>query len=224
MRKKVAERLLRLREARPYLRPIPHEQRKQIYLPDFVITLIRTPFLPPRYASFWVPLTFNKLDIKDYLKQAYGVDVLKVRSYVEQQRITREKPCGKEGYGKWRRPMARKKMTVEMTEPFVWPEEPEDYKPWEKDRYFEAKKLQEDASESIAPDAKNKPMPQKRRDTIAEQAKRLLEGKEEWQPTWKALGLNYDRPVLGTGVNGAKMAPAEILKGENNTGPVAERK
>ncbi|OAX85565.1 hypothetical protein ACJ72_00059 [Emergomyces africanus] len=215
MRKKVAEKLLRLREARPYLRPIARDQRKQIYLPDFVLTLIRTPFLPPRYASFWVPLTFNKLDIKDYLKQAYGVDVLKVRSYVEQQKITREKPCGKDGYGKWRRPMARKKMTVEMTEPFVWPEEPADYKPWEKDRYFEAKKYQETASETLAPDAKNKPLPEKKREAIAEQAKRLLEGKEAWQPTWKALGLNYDRPVLGGSVNGPKTSPVEILKEEN---------
>lgn len=98
--------------------------------PDFTLTLIRTPFLPPRYASFWVPLNFNKLDMKDYLKRVYNVDVLKVRSYIEQQKITREKPRGRDGFGPWRRPMSRKKMTVEMTEPFVWPEEPTDTKPY----------------------------------------------------------------------------------------------
>ena len=95
--------------------------------PDFTITFIRTPFLPPRYASFWVPLNFNKLDIKDYLKRLYGVDVLKVRSYVEQQKVTREQPRGRDGYGPLRRPMSRKKMTVELKDPFVWPEEPADF-------------------------------------------------------------------------------------------------
>ena len=97
------------------------------YSPDFTVTLIRTPFLPPNYASFWVPLNFNKLDIKDYLKRAYNVDVLKVRSYVEQQNVTREMPRGRQGYGALRRPMSKKRMTVEMTEPFVWPEPPTDH-------------------------------------------------------------------------------------------------
>ncbi|EEH49483.1 mitochondrial 54S ribosomal protein YmL41 [Paracoccidioides brasiliensis Pb18] len=221
MRKKVAETTLKLREARPFIFPIPLDQRKQIYLPDFVITLIRTPFLPPRYASFWVPLTFNKLDIKDYLKRVYGVDVVKVRSYVEQQKITRERPCGKEGYGKWRRPMAKKKMTVEMTEPFIWPEEPKDYKPWEKERFFETKEYQRDISEKMEPDAKNK-APERKWKTVSEQAKRLLDGKEKWEPTWKALGLNYERPVIGGEVKGAKAMPAEILKGVNHKGLAEE--
>ena len=87
---------------------------------------MRTPFLPPRYASFYVPLSFNKLDIRDYLQRAYGVGVISVRSFVEQQKVTRLRPAGKFGYGKLRRPMAKKKMTVEMKEPFVWPEAPTD--------------------------------------------------------------------------------------------------
>lgn len=53
-----------------------------------------------------------------------------MRSYVEQQKVTREKPRGWEGYGALRRPMSRKRMTVEMEEPFVWPEEPEDFSPY----------------------------------------------------------------------------------------------
>lgn len=73
-----------------------------------------------------MPLNFNKLDIRDYLQRLYGVDVLSVRSYVEQQKVTRLKPQGKFGYGKWRRPMSKKKMTVEMKQPFVWPETPKD--------------------------------------------------------------------------------------------------
>lgn len=38
--------------------------------------------------------------------------------------------------------------------------------------------------------------PTNKRDLLAEQAKRILDGKEEWKPTWKALGLNYDRPLV----------------------------
>lgn len=100
------------------------------YRPDFTVTLIRTPFLPPRYASFYVPLHFNKLDIRDYLQRAYGVKVLSVRSFVEQQKVTRMRKDGKHGYGRLRRPQAKKKMTVEMTEPFVWPEPPKDMAPY----------------------------------------------------------------------------------------------
>lgn len=93
--------------------------------PNFTIALIRTPFLPPRFASFYVPLNFNKLDLRDYLQRVYGVGVLSVRSTVEQQKVTRELPNGRYGYGKWRRPRSKKRMTVELKEPFVWPEVPE---------------------------------------------------------------------------------------------------
>jgi large subunit ribosomal protein L23 len=94
--------------------------------PEFVITLIRTPFLPPRYASFYVPLNFNKLDMRDYMQRVYNVEVLHVRSYVEQQKVTRDRQDGAPGYGPLRRPKSKKRMTIEMAEPFVWPEVPKD--------------------------------------------------------------------------------------------------
>jgi large subunit ribosomal protein L23 len=77
-----------------------------------------------------VPLNFNKLDMKDYLKRVYEVDVVKIRSFVQQQKVTRELPRGQSGVGRLRRPMARKKMTVEMTQPFFWPEPPKDFAPY----------------------------------------------------------------------------------------------
>lgn len=94
--------------------------------PDFTIALVRTPFLPPRYASFHVPLSFNKLDMRDYLQRVYSVGVVGVRSYIEQQKVTRMRPMGRWGYGRVRRPESKKRMTVEMKEPFVWPEAPTD--------------------------------------------------------------------------------------------------
>lgn len=94
-----------------------------------MIALARTPFLSPRYAQFRVPLNFNKLDLRDYLQNAYNVGVVSVRSYIEQQPITRMTRDGR-NIGAWRRPKAQKRMTVELREPFVYPEEPKDLSPY----------------------------------------------------------------------------------------------
>ena len=72
--------------------------------------------------------------MKDYLKRVYGVSILHVRSYVQQQKVYREQVPSR-GYnsvrpGRLLRPMSKKKMTVELEEPFVWPEEVEDYSPY----------------------------------------------------------------------------------------------
>jgi len=91
--------------------------------PDITVTFLRTSTLPATWARFKVPLTFNKLDIRDYLFHAYGVRVLRVRSYVEQQKVIMK---GR----RWRRPQAKKFMTVEMDRPFVWPEPPTDLSPY----------------------------------------------------------------------------------------------
>lgn len=193
--------------------------------PDFTIALIRTPFLPPRYASFYVPLNFNKLDMRDYLKNLYGVDVLSVRSFVEQQKITRLRPMNKFGYGKWRRPISKKKMTVEMKQPFVWPEAPKDMTPyvlsllpwptgdilrpeffsavcandsnrWEHDQFHKAAKYQSDMQKTQRPDAAMQ-APKEEREVFEEAAKEIMSGSKPWRPTWQALGLSYDRPVVG---------------------------
>lgn len=63
--------------------------------------------------------------MRDYLKRAYGVRVVSVRSYVQQQPITRISRDGR-SFGAWRRPKSEKRMTVELKEPFVWPKEPKD--------------------------------------------------------------------------------------------------
>lgn len=95
---------------------------------------MRTPHLPPKYASFWVPLWFNKLDFKNYLKNVYDVDVLHVRSYVQQSKVQREdRQIGNsivKTQGRLHRPPARKKMTVELVDPFVYPAEEEDLTPY----------------------------------------------------------------------------------------------
>jgi hypothetical protein len=96
--------------------------------PNFVLTLIRTPNLPPTFATFIVPLNFNKLDLRDYLYNGYNIRVNAVRSYIQQQKLRQDKPGAmRPSPRKWFRPRSIKKMTVEMEQPFVWPEEPKDF-------------------------------------------------------------------------------------------------
>lgn len=93
--------------------------------PKFTVALIRTPKLSPYHARFLVPLDFSKYDLRDYLFHAYNVKCFNIRSYVKQMpvRDTREQPRH------WFRAESKKYMTVEMEQPFVWPEVP-DLEPW----------------------------------------------------------------------------------------------
>ncbi|RPB29389.1 ribosomal protein L25/L23 [Terfezia boudieri ATCC MYA-4762] len=102
--------------------------KKQVFLPNFRIGLLRASHLPPNFAQFIVPLNFTKLDLKDYLYHAYGVKVLSVRSYVVQQKVKRIKNL-EEPRREWYRPRAIKKMTIELERPFVYPAEPTDLSP-----------------------------------------------------------------------------------------------
>lgn len=77
-----------------------------------------------------VPLNLNKLDLRDYLYNAYGVKVLSVRSFVSQAPVRQDKPDAERPKPrKWYRERARKYMVAEMERPFVWPEVPEDFSP-----------------------------------------------------------------------------------------------
>ena len=115
--------------SRYFSRPhhVPEEQRKQIYLPTFSVTFIRTPQHGPFYAHFEVPIWFNKLDMKSYLKNVYSVEVVHIRSYVthgKKDHHSAHRP-GSEGPA-FRQPR-KKRMTVQLVEPFQWPEEPKDF-------------------------------------------------------------------------------------------------
>lgn len=65
--------------------------------------------------------------MRDYLQRLYNVGVVRIRSYIEQQPITRVTRDGRT-LGQWRRPKSEKRMTVELRDEFVWPQEPEDLK------------------------------------------------------------------------------------------------
>ena len=68
------------------------------------------------------------------MNRVYGVGVVHVRSSVQIQPVYRvQVPVrGRRGVvpGSLKRPMSKKKMTVQLEEPFVWPEEVEDFTPY----------------------------------------------------------------------------------------------
>ncbi|CUS15785.1 unnamed protein product [Tuber aestivum] len=122
---------------------------KKVFLPNLTLALVRTPHLPPNYAQFIVPLNINKLDLKDYLLHVYNVEVLSVRSFVQQQKIQRAKNKDlSRAKIEWYRPRAIKKMTVELKEPFVYPPEPEDLSPWDHQLYHALAKQRDKEGEN----------------------------------------------------------------------------
>lgn len=156
-----------------------------VHRPNFVVTMVRPRAdAPPNIAEFIVPLNLNKLDIRDYLFNLYGVRALGVRSYIQQQKLTmRPRASSRALY----RPRAIKKMFVELESPFVWPKEPENYEEWDK-KTFEAAKEDQEASQAVL-DPATKKKPTTERDSIKEQAKAFLAGEEEWKPTkWENVG------------------------------------
>lgn len=89
--------------------------------------MIRRPDLSPFYATFQVPLWFNKLDMKSYLKSAYDVDVVHVRSYIRQFGVANRPSYTKKSVGKWFRPQSEKRMKVQLVDAFEWPKEITDF-------------------------------------------------------------------------------------------------
>ena len=103
-----------------------HETDELNSSPKFSITLLRTPHLSPYYAVFQVPLRFNKLDMKSYLKELYDVDVVHIRSYTRQPKLERKESPRPNTVGGLYRPKSQKRMTAQLVDPFVWPKEIED--------------------------------------------------------------------------------------------------
>ncbi|KAI0888946.1 uncharacterized protein GGS22DRAFT_65272 [Annulohypoxylon maeteangense] len=98
--------------------------KKQVFLPKFSIALLRRGAQRPNFATFKVPLRFNKFDLRDYLLHVYNVAALNVRSHLKPRQAVKKRN------GHVVRPLPAKIMTIEMEKPFVWPERPADPTPW----------------------------------------------------------------------------------------------
>lgn len=95
---------------------------KQVYLPKARVCLLRPNAKhTPYQAKFLVPRNFNKMDLRDYLWHVYGLRALNVTVQLLHARFTR----GPNDYARYRGPQF-KKMTIDMEDPFVWPELPDE--------------------------------------------------------------------------------------------------
>lgn len=101
--------------------------------------MLRTPNLAPNFAHFEVPLNITKLDMKDYLYHLYNTEVLSIRSYVLGVPRSRRNIRGPVELNK----RFKKRMIVELIDPFIYPEEVTDKTPWDHDLYKAAYKNEE---------------------------------------------------------------------------------
>ncbi|SCU83305.1 LAFA_0D02828g1_1 [Lachancea sp. 'fantastica'] len=98
----------------------------QLFFPKARVILLRPNAKhTPYQAKFIVPKSFNKLDLRDYLYNIYGLRALNITTQLLHGKYTRVNQV----MPRYRSAQI-KKMTIDMAEPFVWPEEPVDKDPW----------------------------------------------------------------------------------------------
>ena len=154
--------------------------------PNHVVAFVRPkPRQPPNFATFIVPLQFNKLDFRDYLYHVYNVEVNAVRSFINEQAPQRRH----NGEGRWYRPRSQKMMMVELVKPFVWPDVPSDLSPWDKSFFDAEKTVREQEWDERTRWTEGHPrssyeLQKMGRHTqpkeLYQQAQELLEGKRKW--------------------------------------------
>lgn len=94
---------------------------KKVYFPKARICLLRPNAKhTPYQAKFLVPRNFNKMDLRDYLWHVYGLRALNVTVQLLHASFVR----GMNDHARYRGPQY-KKMTIDMAEPFIWPELPQ---------------------------------------------------------------------------------------------------
>ncbi|RCK56344.1 54S ribosomal protein L41, mitochondrial [Candida viswanathii] len=90
----------------------------KVYFPQGRICLLRPNAKhTPYQAKFLVPKSMNRMDLRDYLWHIYGLRALNVTVQLQPAKWKR----GPMDNGRYRGPQL-KKMTVDMAEPFVWPD------------------------------------------------------------------------------------------------------
>lgn len=164
--------------------------------PNHIVAFVRPKEgQPPTMATFNVPLSFNKLDFRDYLWNVYNVEVRSVRSFVNQMR-PRRRQYGDSTGGKWYRPKSQKMMIAELARPFVWPEAPEDLSPWDKLMFDAVEAAHKKRTEAQWASAKGRPLLRYQEETsqdrarLRTEAERLLAGRRKWKPG-QPLGASW---------------------------------
>ncbi|KZT52987.1 hypothetical protein CALCODRAFT_423048, partial [Calocera cornea HHB12733] len=96
---------------------------QRIYLPNFVIRLVRNSSPPgrpydPYMATFRVPRSLTKMDIKSYLLAVYGVETTFIRTENFVSQITRSADGGRKVRMSKR---TYKRAFVGLVDPFYYP-------------------------------------------------------------------------------------------------------
>ncbi|KAH3679596.1 hypothetical protein WICMUC_000828 [Wickerhamomyces mucosus] len=99
---------------------------KKLYFPTARVILLRPNAKhTPYQAKFIVPKSFNRMDLRDYLYHVYGLRAFNITTQLQHSKFTRDGNA----IARYRTGQI-KKMTIEMVEPFIWPQEPKDKNPW----------------------------------------------------------------------------------------------
>lgn len=114
----------------------------KLYFPKARVILLRPNAKhTPYQAKFIVPKSFNKLDLRDYLFHVYGLRAMNITTQLLHGKYTRANAS----LPRYRTPQI-KKMTIDMAEPFVWPEEPaSDHPMWDSTLADNVRQYREDA-------------------------------------------------------------------------------
>ncbi|KKY38584.1 putative ribosomal protein l23 [Diaporthe ampelina] len=162
-------------------------------------------------ATFNVPLSFNKLDFRDYLWNVYNVEVRSVRSFVNQMR-PRQRQYGNSQGGKWYRPRSQKMMIADLARPFVWPEAPDDLSPWDKLMFDSVEAEHRKGIEAQQARVRGTPRLRDEMEGSAErrklrnEAERLLTGRRKWR-SGQSLGSAWVEVEEGEDVENVEAAP-----------------
>lgn len=94
-------------------------------------------------------------------------------------------------------------MTVEMpaSAPFVWPEAPTDFSPWDQEAQKKAEEAQDKEQDARSP--RGISMPKPGGEELRKQAEELLAGKRTWRPgwtDWDVTGRGDERGDVGAQV------------------------
>lgn len=172
-----------------------NEARACVTRPDHVVTFLRKEHLPPNEACFQVPLRWNKFDLRDYLWNLYGVEVRKVRSYVKELPLAQRPGLP----NSWYRPQSKKIMTVELAQPFQWPEVPENKRPWNKEMWDMRQEVMEERQQANVDFQRgNIPLESAKaesasRKNLRDMAQKLMSGEVKWSndvdldPKWDSV-------------------------------------
>lgn len=168
-----------------------------------------------------MPLTFTKLDFRDYLYHVYDVEVTSVRSFINQM-LPQQRSLPGGIVGKWYRPRSQKLMVVDLKKPFVWPERPseEDMEPWDH-KLFKAVEdgHKEDVREATTRASSGRPKlrTQKKMTTdrvkLRQAAEALLSGKKKWVPGTWVEGMDKAEPEPEPAVTEAAQDPNDPGEG-----------